>query len=107
LNEVFRRMPEFLDSERTRGLSATIEFRIEDGDARDRFLVTIEDGRCEVAREGAALPRATLRLGAVDLLKLATGNASAIGMVLVGRLRVGGDVLFAARVQRLFRIPSA
>ena len=104
LDEVFARLPEYFDDRSD--MRATIDWRIDDNGSRDQYLVVIDDGICRVAESAGPGPRVKLSLGAVDLLKLATGNANPIGMVVRRRLRLGGDLLMAPRLLSAFKIPS-
>jgi putative sterol carrier protein len=109
LDEIFRRFPEYISAERTRGVDAAIKFKLTgraDGDA-DRYIVLIQDGSCRVERDGTAKPRVTISLDGADFLKLVTGNANPPVMFLRGKLRVSGDLAFAARLITFFKIPSA
>lgn len=108
LGEIFRRFPDYLHTERTRGMSAAVKFKIggrEDGGA-DRWLVHIEDGSCRAEPEGDADARATIAMDGADFLKLVTGNANPTMTFMKGKLRVHGDLLFAAQLAGLFRIPG-
>jgi hypothetical protein len=108
LDEVFRRMEEHFDGERADGTEAVIRWKITGlpkGGA-DRYEVRIRDGSCVVSKEITEKPRVTFSVGAVDFLKLVTGNASGPSLFLRRKLRVRGDLAFAAKVPSLFRIPG-
>jgi putative sterol carrier protein len=108
LDEVFRRFPEYVDSSKLDGVAGAMEWKITGrADGRyDRYLVAIEHGEVRAGRDLDARPRATMRLDGVDFLKLVTGNASPTMSFLKGRLRLKGDLVFAAQLPRVFRIPS-
>jgi hypothetical protein len=46
-----------------------------------------------------------LEMDSVSFLRLVGGAAGAPGLVVRGRLRVGGDLLLAARLPTLLKIP--
>ena len=48
-----------------------------------------------------------MTLTPADFLKLATGNASAPVLFMTGKLKVKGDLGFAAGFMSLFNIPKA
>jgi putative sterol carrier protein len=107
LDEIFRRFPEYLDPDRTAGVSTVIEFRIAGGaDGADHYLLVLEDGRCLAGRHLDAEPRVSLELGPPDFLKLVTGNANPAILFVSGRLRIHGDELFAVEIASLFRVPG-
>jgi putative sterol carrier protein len=108
LSEVFARFPEYLHLERAQELDVTMTWTLTgraDGDA-DRWLVHIDHGACHVSRDPPEDPRVTIRMDAADFLKLVTGNLNPMFAFVRGRLKVKGDVAFAATLPRLFRIPS-
>jgi putative sterol carrier protein len=49
----------------------------------------------------------SMRVDGVDFIKLITGNASGPMLFTFGKLKIDGDLMFAATVQSLFRIPGA
>lgn len=109
LAEVFRRMPERLDRERAGDLHAVVEWRILDrpGGGYDRFQVAIQHGTCTVNAQPPDEPRVALTIHPVDFIKLVSGNASGPELLLFGRLEISGDLVLAARLPALFRVPSA
>ena len=107
LGEIFRRMEEEFRPERARGVDAVLEWRIDDGGGgRDRWQTVIRDGSCAVVRDGDERPDVTLTTGRLDFVKLASGNASGPKLLLLGRLRVAGNLLLAGRIQGMFRVPG-
>lgn len=109
LGEIFRRMPEQLDRERTQNVDAVVEWQITgrpDG-GTDRYRLVIKHGTCELERDGSAEPAVTYAIGPVDFLKLVSGNASGPQLFVFGKLRIRGDLMLAARMPSLFKIPRA
>lgn len=74
-------------------------------DGHDRWFVVLGDGRCETGRDLAVKPRVTFTVGPLDFLRIVTGNADPRRLVLRRRLRIRGDLLWAARMQSFFKIP--
>ena len=109
LSEVFQRMEEHFEPETAEGVDAVVEWRIRDrpegGD--DRWQTVIREGACRVVRDGDEKPRVTFSVAPVDFIRLVTGNESGPKLFLFGRLKVDGDLMFAARVQGMFRVPTA
>jgi len=107
LEEIFRRMPSYLDAQRAAHVNALVAWQItgrRDG-GFDEYRTLISDGRCTVG-ELAGRPRVSVRTDPVVFLKLVTGSAGALPSLLRRRLSISGDVLFAGRLPRLFRIPT-
>jgi len=109
LDGIFSQMEEHFHGERAGHTEAVIEWRIKDkpGGGADRYQVVITGGTCSVEKDGGHAPRVTFELGAVDFLKLVSGNAGGPMMFMTGKLKIDGDVMFAAGVQGLFKIPTA
>lgn len=115
LDEIFRRIPDFVNARKASGLHVTIGFRLTgrpDGEI-DRYVVTLSDGRATVASGaeadaiGAADRHATVTCDAGDFLRLVTGHISAVTGFLRGQLKVRGDKAAALRLNAAFDIPSA
>jgi putative sterol carrier protein len=110
LEGIFQRMPERLNSRRAAETSALIEWRIggrPDG-GHDVYQVEIEGGSCTVTKGSERPnPRVTFSLGGGDFLRLISGAASGPMMFLTGKLKIKGDLMFAAGVQSLFVLPGS
>ena len=108
LDGIFSQMQEHFDAAKAGHTEAVIEWRIEDkpGGGYDRYQVIVTGGTCAVEKEGEHAPRVTFRLKPVPFLKLVTGNAAGPMMFMTGKLKIDGDLMFAASVQSLFRLPA-
>ena len=109
LNEIFRRMSEHFRPESARDIDAVIHWRIggrPDGGA-DEYETVIRDGACEV-HEGleSGSPRVAFTIDGVDFLRLVTGNAAGPMLFMGGKLKIEGDMIFAASAASLFAIPK-
>ncbi len=109
LSEVFRRMSEHFRPESARDVDAVIHWRIggrPDGGA-DEYETVIRDGACEV-HEGleSGSPRVAFTIDGADFLRLVTGNAAGPMLFMGGKLRIEGDMVFAASAASLFAIPK-
>lgn len=108
LDEVFRRMPEYVDTERARTHDLRLAFTITgrgDGGA-DRYLVCLTDGVCEVVEGDQPQRDATITASGADFLKLVTGHLNPLKGVMRGRLKVKGDTATALRFSSLMDIPK-
>lgn len=106
---IFKRMQERFKPENFRS-SRTSVIRWEiSAKAGDRtYETTVSKQGCEVA-EGAHTedPRCTIKMGLPDFLKLASGNGNPPMMFMTRKLKIDGDVGFAAGVTQVFDIPKA
>jgi putative sterol carrier protein len=109
LDGIFSQMAERFDGHKAGDTDAVIEWQILDrpGGGHDRYQVVVKGGTCSVEKDGGHAPRVTFTLKPVDFLKLVTGNAAGPMMFMTGKLKIDGDLMFAAGVQSLFRIPGA
>ncbi|WP_435741372.1 SCP2 sterol-binding domain-containing protein [Nocardioides sp. SYSU DS0663] len=115
LEEVFRRLPSFVDERKAAKLQLVVGFRLAgaDGDP-DRYVVRLHRGAATVTREdgaGSEVPAgerdATILCDAHDFLRLATGHLGAVAGVMKGRLKVKGDRAKALQLASVIRFPSA
>lgn len=108
LSEVFRRFPEQL-SDAGKQEDVAIEWRIGGGPGGEpeSWFVVVKGGECVAGKELEAEPRVTFEVGGVDFLKLVTGNANPVEMFMSGKLKIKGDLMYAARVQSLFVMPGS
>jgi putative sterol carrier protein len=109
LDAIFWQMPKHLDRTRAARLKATVRWRITGpgGTDADLYDLTIADGRCRVSRDQTdAEPQVTITVDRVEFLRLITGNADALQAYFTGRLSLAGDIMLAAKLISLFRIPN-
>lgn len=109
LGEVFRRIPEYLRADRARSTRGAVHWRfIGDAGDYDRYEIVLAGGECTAgAGHSDDDPRVTITTAAYDFLRLITSNASAPALLLTGKLKVRGDLAFAAGLLGLFHFPSA
>lgn len=115
LEEIFERMPAFVNGRKAAGVQITVGFRLTgrpDGEV-DRYVLRLRDGQATVLAGQAADAvdrqdrHATVTCEAADFLRLVTGHLSAVSGVLRGQLKVRGDKAAALRLNAAFDIPTA
>ncbi len=109
LEGIFWQMPQHFDHKAARTMDATIRWRITKGseDRADVYELRIKDGRCRARRgERSAEPSVTITLSAGEFVRLATGSSDPMQAYFKGRIKLAGDIMVAARLQTLFRIPG-
>lgn len=110
LDEVFRRMPEFLDPEKGSRVRVAVMFEVErPGGEPDRYVVRIDEGRCEVVPGASAdaVVDATLVLAGHEFLRLVLGHLNPVRGVLSGDIRVRGQLLKALGFNSVMNIPGS
>jgi putative sterol carrier protein len=86
--------------------SATVQWRITDGDDVHRYVVEIDDGTCRTRSGEADDPDATIKIDVVRFLRVAAGQANPTRLLLTRKLKVGGDVVLAKKLDSFFEIPT-
>lgn len=115
LDEIFARMPSYLNGRKAAGVQVTIGFLLTgrpDGEV-DRYVLRLSDAQASVLVGEAADAvgpedcHASVTCEAADFVRLVTGHLSAVSGLLRGQLRVSGDKLAALRVSSAFDVPRA
>jgi SCP-2 sterol transfer family protein len=108
--EIFRRMGDHLDATRAATLRAVVHWRFTGGSGPggyDRFQTLIEDGTCVSGSRPTDDARVTLTLSPVDFLRAVTGDVNVAMLFIRGRVKVKGDIAFAAGLINYFTLPRA
>jgi putative sterol carrier protein len=108
LDEIFRRMEAHFDSSKAQRVDAVLHWKITgrpDG-SLDHYEAVIRGGACRVTAQPSESPRVTFTIGGVEFLKLVTGNVDGPKLFMTGGLKIDGDLMFAAQVAGLFKIPG-
>ena len=109
LNEIFNRMAEHVNADKVKGQNAVVHFKILDrpDGGYDHFEVVLRDGNVTVTNEPKEEPRVTIKVAPVEFLKLISNQASGPGLFMTGKLKLEGDIMYAAQITSFFRIPKA
>ena len=108
--EIFRRLGDHLDPTRAATLRAVVHWRFTGGSGPggyDRFQTLIEDGTCTSGTRPTADARVTLTLSPTDFLRAVTGSVNVAMLFIRGRVKVKGDIAFAAGLINYFNLPRA
>jgi putative sterol carrier protein len=109
LEAIFWQMPQHFDRRAAAGMNSIIRWHITGGPggASDTYELHIDGGRCRARRgESDAEPRLTISLDAAEFVRLATGNSDPMKAYFSSRITLAGDIMLAAKLQSLFRIPG-
>jgi predicted lipid carrier protein YhbT len=106
VGEVFRRMPSQVKPAAAPP-DCVIRWRIGEGKKVETWFCVFEGGRLKTTtRDPDKPPRTTLEVSAPDFLRLATGSEFPMAMFQDGRIKISGDLFFAAQLQAMFEIPA-
>ncbi len=108
LDAVFTRMPTLFRADRAGSTNAVIHWTVGDGPdgSSDTHELVIADGACTLSPTPTHEPKLALSLGAVDFLKVVSGNANPVMLFMTGKLKAKGDLGLAAKIGDLFDIPK-
>ncbi|MGH3734089.1 MAG: SCP2 sterol-binding domain-containing protein [Micromonosporaceae bacterium] len=106
LDEIFGRMGSRYQG--SASTNAAIHWKILDkpGGGYDLYETVLAGGTCTVNKAKTQEPRVTISLSGPEFLKLASGNGSPTMMFFSGKLKLAGDIGFAAALSSLFDIPK-
>ena len=114
LDEIFRRMGDHLRADQAADTNAVVHWRFTGGTGAgefDRYETTIKNGSCTAGQYDTAGPerhaRVTITLAPSEFLQLIIGRVSAPLLFMTGKLKVKGDLAFAAGLMGLFDLPKA
>jgi hypothetical protein len=105
---IARAIPRLFNAKAAAGLDETFELRIihPRRAKQDAFALVIADGRLSVIPGPAPQARASVSIGADDLVLLTTGEIGWPALLAGGRLLLSGDPFLALRFPRLFDLPA-
>jgi predicted lipid carrier protein YhbT len=110
LDAIFWQMPRQLDGRRADRVDATVRWCVTaaGGDTVDVYDLVIHEGECHVNRGATtAEPRVTITIEGAEFLRLVTGNSDALQAYFNRRLALSGDIMFAAKLISMFRVPKS
>jgi alkyl sulfatase BDS1-like metallo-beta-lactamase superfamily hydrolase len=110
LDAIFWQMPKQLDTARAAEVTTVIRWCITgraDGGV-DTYTLQLEGGRARTVRgPDGPDPRLTITMDAAEFLRLVSGNSDPMRAYFTGRIKLGGDIMVAAKLATLFRIPGS
>jgi predicted lipid carrier protein YhbT len=108
LDKIFLDMPAVFRPDRASRDKEIVHWRIADrpDGGEDVYELVIADGTCRVSPSPRQAPRLALTIGAVDFLRVVTGNANPTTLFLRGRMKAKGDLGLAMRFPKMFDVPK-
>ena len=94
-------MPAKFRPEKAQGLNTIIQINLT-GENGGQWWVKIADGACEVHEGTADNPAMTLNPTSDDLYAVLTGETNAVAAFMQGKIKVGGDMSLALKMQTMF-----
>ncbi len=95
------KMPDLFLPEKAEGVDAIIQLDLS-GDNGGQWWFRVADGKCEVHEGTTDNPAMTLSATADDLYSVFTGETNAVSAFMQGKIKVGGDMSLALKMQTMF-----
>lgn len=83
------------------GADAVVQYNLT-GDGGGEFYATIKEGKLEMAKGKAAAPKLTLTMDINDFVAMNSGQLNAMAAFSSGKLKLGGDMMFAMKLAPMF-----
>jgi hypothetical protein len=114
LDRIFSRMAGQFRPENAPGRDSAIHWRLTGDDGDDELYETWITGthgsstpQCVTTSVPSHDPRVTFTMAGEQFLKLVSGNSSPTMMFVTGKVKLEGDIAFAAQLTKLFDMPKA
>ncbi|HEX3691361.1 MAG TPA: SCP2 sterol-binding domain-containing protein [Solirubrobacteraceae bacterium] len=109
LDGIFWQMPRQLDAKAAAHIQTTIRWNItgRSDEAVDTYLLEVDNGTARSNRgpEGPD-PKLTITMDGVEFLRLISGNSDPMAAYFKGRIQLAGDIMVAAQLAQIFKMPS-
>jgi len=110
LDGIFWQMPKQLDESKASGVQTSIRWCItgrSDGGV-DTYQLELEDSKARTIRGAdGSDPKLTITIDGVQFLRLVSGNLDPMQAYFKGQIQLAGDIMVAAKLASLFRMPGA
>lgn len=101
--DVIEVMPQHFLPEAAAGMNATMQLDLS-GEGGGKWYMVVADQQIKIVEGQAANPNMTLTMTAADYLAMINGEANAMQMFMQGKVKVGGDMSLALKLQNLFKL---
>ena len=99
---IFKKMPKAFRADAASGVDVAIQFSIT-GEGGGEWYTEIRGGICRVEAGTCLNPSCTIRMDAVDFLDMMSGKLPAMLAFTSGKLKIGGDLMKAQLIGKLFK----
>ena len=108
LDGIFWQMPKQVNPEVAKDLTTSIRWRItgRPDDGVDVYQLEIDHGQVKTVKGESGEPKLTVTMDAVAFLQLASGNLDPMQAYFKGRIELAGDIMVAAKLAQLFKLPG-
>jgi putative sterol carrier protein len=109
LDGIFWQMPKQVNPDVAKDMTTTIRWRItgRPDDGVDVYQLEVDKGQVKTVKGESGEPKLTVTMDAVEFLKLASGNLDPMQAYFKGRIELSGDIMVAAKLAQLFKLPGS
>ena len=102
VQQIFQGMPSRLNPSAAQGMDCVIQYDLT-GEGGGQYHTRIKDGAATVSEGPHPSPNMTLTMAAQDFVDMTGGKLDGMSAFMSGKLRIGGDMGLAMKLQSLFR----
>lgn len=109
LDKVFAGFPKFFTPDKAKNANARVNWRITgapDGGS-DTYAVVVADGACHIEKDPTEEPTTSLMAGPAEFVKLVSGSGNPTMMVMMGKVKVRGDLSVVMSFPNWFDTPKS
>jgi putative sterol carrier protein len=108
LDGIFWQMPKQVNPDVAKDMTTTIQWRItgRPDEGVDVYQLEVDQGQVKTVKGESGEPKLTVTMDAVEFLKLASGNLDPMQAYFKGRIELAGDIMVAAKLAQLFKVPG-
>jgi putative sterol carrier protein len=108
LDGIFWQMPKQVNADVAKDMTTTIRWRItgRPDEGVDVYQLEVDKGQVKTVKGESGEPKLTVTMDAVEFLKLASGNLDPMQAYFKGRIELSGDIMVAAKLAQLFKLPG-
>ena len=102
LTQIFGGFKDRFQADKAAGQSAVIQWDVGTADGTKSTQIVVKDGAIDVVPGGTEAARVTLTLALPDFIKFIAGKLDGMQAFMTGKLKLGGDMMFAQTMQSWF-----
>ena len=101
IEQIMEGMKSAFQADKAAGVEAVVQYVLT-GDGGGEFYVTVKNGAAEMTQGKAESPKLTLTIAKQDFLDMTSGKLNAMAAFSSGKLKLGGDMMFAMKLAPMF-----